>query len=955
MSSSIRLSTMPLNCLRAALCAFALTMFLQTRDAALSAAEGPARAGVLQIVNGGAVPGDFHPGEQAGRFLWQGESFTRPFDFPVGAVTGVQFPPVTPTPEPHGDFGFEFVGGDTLYGQLIGLGADQAELDVPGLGRLHVRRDSLHRLYRIGQNSTVLYSGPRGLSDWKQKSPADAWKEDGPRPRTKHDDSRIAGDFKLPHTAVVEIELSWQQKPEFVLAVGVDPAAQVDHRQQGFRIETWGDELVAVRESGTQADVVSLAKLTGKADRILLVTYLDQAKGSMQIHGGDGKLIGKIAVAPEKIGPQSGISLTNRHGDLSLERLRIGRWSGLMPGELAADQSRLERTDGGFVNGVLKEFDASTGAFTTETKDGPVKTPLAEVSVIDLAGTGETPARTVTIVTQDGARLSGQLTGVAADHLALSTPVIQEAIRVPRESIRSVGFAPSPDVIKKTGTGRAGRLEFGEHRLPGQLAPAVEDGDGSCVAWLPDGSATSSPLKRGAAGRVVYRDPPPTVAATRVRRTDMAQPQGNFMNAFLKNLANPKAAPAPKPKGQVLTLHLLTGDVIPCSDMTIGEEGVTITTAVVDAKLVPHKLIKAAEILPKAPAPKLKKAKKERLLTLPRLQKSSPPTHLLCAKTGDFLRCRLIDMNDVRVKVEVQLEEIEIPRERVAQIIWFHPEEMEQTVSAPATEPMTPETPAAPDMTPGTRVHVLRRDGNRLTFQADKIDETTISGSSEVLGGTRFELADLDQILFGQSIEAAAATLAYQQWRLRPAMEPLVAQAMEGGEDGPTGTESLLVGKPAPDFELDLLAGGKFKLSEHRDEIVVLDFWATWCGPCMQTMPLVEEAMKEFEGAPVRLVAVNLEEPASEVKSVLDRHKLSMTVALDQDGITARKYEANAIPQTVIVDREGKVHRLYVGGGDAMVDSLKTSLREMLGLKPPAEKPAEAEKPVETTNAGAGT
>ena len=85
-----------------------------------------------------------------------------------------------------------------------------------------------------------------------------------------------------------------------------------------------------------------------------------------------------------------------------------------------------------------------------------------------------------------------------------------------------------------------------------------------------------------------------------------------------------------------------------------------------------------------------------------------------------------------------------------------------------------------------------------------------------------------------------------------------MATAPGGGGD--PGTESPLVGKPAPDFALDLLGGKKFRLAEAKGKVVVLDFWATWCGPCLQAMPQVEKVAGEFRDQGVQLVAVNLQE-----------------------------------------------------------------------------------------------
>ena len=78
------------------------------------------------------------------------------------------------------------------------------------------------------------------------------------------------------------------------------------------------------------------------------------------------------------------------------------------------------------------------------------------------------------------------------------------------------------------------------------------------------------------------------------------------------------------------------------------------------------------------------------------------------------------------------------------------------------------------------------------------------------------------------------------------------AQADAGGSpDGNAGTESALVGKPAPDFELELIGGKKFHLSENKGKVIVLDFWATWCGPCIQAMPQIDRVTHEFADLPV--------------------------------------------------------------------------------------------------------
>jgi peroxiredoxin len=107
----------------------------------------------------------------------------------------------------------------------------------------------------------------------------------------------------------------------------------------------------------------------------------------------------------------------------------------------------------------------------------------------------------------------------------------------------------------------------------------------------------------------------------------------------------------------------------------------------------------------------------------------------------------------------------------------------------------------------------------------------------------------------------------------------------------------------------------------------------------MQTMPLVDQVVREFAGQGVELVAINLEEQPEQIKAILERNKLNVTVALDRDGVAAARYGVTAIPQTVLIDRDGKVARLYVGGGQKTVDALRKALQDLLADKPAAGTP----------------
>ena len=409
--------------------------------------------------------------------------------------------------------------------------------------------------------------------------------------------------------------------------------------------------------------------------------------------------------------------------------------------------------------------------------------------------------------------------------------------------------------------------------------------------------STTSDLQPDVQGRIVYREPSPQ-SVTRVLSTDNA--------AFVKKgFAEPIARSAPRriaTTGGPPVLHLRSGDTIPCQVTKIDETGVSLTTPLAETTFIPHEKIKAIE-LASGLGLRLDNPKRDRLLMLPRMQRDSPPLQLIRSSDGDFLRGSIVSMDGETLRIELRLETREIPRPRCAdhlaasRRIWRRAGRGSGNVAAPR----------------GLRVQAVRTDGNRLTFVAEKVTDQGLIGVSDVLGNCCADLTQIDQLLLGGAIEAATAELAYHQWKLHTAAEPFAAD--EFSSAGTEGTDSPLVGKPAPDVDLELLGGGRFRLADCRGQIVILDFWATWCGPCLQSLPQVLEVAEEFRDQGVRLVAVNLEELPDKISASLDRHQLALTVALDRKGAVAERYEATAIPQTVVIDRDGNVARLFVGGG----------------------------------------
>lgn len=161
----------------------------------------------------------------------------------------------------------------------------------------------------------------------------------------------------------------------------------------------------------------------------------------------------------------------------------------------------------------------------------------------------------------------------------------------------------------------------------------------------------------------------------------------------------------------------------------------------------------------------------------------------------------------------------------------------------------------------------------------------------------------------------ADSDLPADTFTFRPGPEDKKVDELSSPWEMNTIDQNLLVGHPAPEFQGTLLDGKPFTLSDLRGKVVLLDFWATWCGPCVQALPHIQKIADRFADRPVVVLGMNRDQFGSEerIRKFLERKKITFPQFLDFDGEAADKYGVTGIPCTFLIDAKGILQYVSVG------------------------------------------
>ncbi len=145
--------------------------------------------------------------------------------------------------------------------------------------------------------------------------------------------------------------------------------------------------------------------------------------------------------------------------------------------------------------------------------------------------------------------------------------------------------------------------------------------------------------------------------------------------------------------------------------------------------------------------------------------------------------------------------------------------------------------------------------------------------------------------------------------------------------------------KAASNFTLSTVEGQEVSLHQYRGKVVFLNFWATWCIPCREEMPALEQLHQTYQSQGLVVLSIDLKETADQVKAFFQKHSLSFPALLDQDGSIFRDYLVAGMPTTYLIGRDGTMLARGVGGRDWKRAEALQLIKELIQEAPVVVQP----------------
>ncbi len=917
--------------------------------------------GKLQLIGGDIYRGQFGKAEDPnGSLVWQCPAFVSELVVPWRLVDNIVLPPPKQKmqdPEKETQFIVELQNGEAITGKVTNISDQFVDVDSEYAGKKQVRISSIRSILRTSAE-TESESGELKLSDWKQSVPVvkkggrGNWFEGIGSYDTETAGTVITQSVNFPDLAAIDVNVAWQStSPNWLIQVGEPHKLEVHVRKPENKNTL---SITVLVEDDTTADIATAYLPLDGSNALSLRVLCDSVRGRL--------VVMQNGIAISQLRLNKGLRLTGRQkvlftnnvaGRLSLRSLKIYRSIFSSPvlvtnGKESQESGNIQSPETLLKNGQTfvgqpTGFDLTDRTFGFPTSSDVLgRVSLDQVDRIEFPATVDSAFRPnekkfYSIQLWSGARFVGQSISIQSNHVIASLDESQADVKIPLVEVMSVGQnGPVKDAVtNETNSVQGTSMRFvspwvvSYGRIVAMDAVAGSNAfAGSKVSppsfrtlnWLPSSAIFPVAIAAGVTGTIE-----PTSTNPKIEKIVKQKTTADFGRRL----------EADEP-----SLYLKSGDCFAANIQSINDGVLTFQSALFSADKIDVEMVRGVRRLAYTGTETMEKIGRKRLLTLPRSQRNNPPTHLVVSSEGDAIRGHLLSMDVDDLVLQVRGEERKIQMKNVAEIIWLQnaPEivpigKKAMVTVVPPDEKTPSDEPAKMDL----NCQALDHSGTRISIIPQRTEGDILYGQHPQLGACHVDLSKISKVVLGEAIADDIKRNRFGKWALENAPDPKFVNDLDSPDadvgNAPDSPQAKMIGIAAPDFELKKLDGTVLKLSDLRGRIVVLDFWATWCGPCVASLPKITELGFEYKGADVDVIAVNIEQTSAEVKVLLDRLKISPTVVLDTDGAIARVYQAQAIPQTVIIDRDGKVKSVIVGGGGATEAKIRESLDSMLNLK----------------------
>jgi cytochrome c biogenesis protein CcmG, thiol:disulfide interchange protein DsbE len=138
-------------------------------------------------------------------------------------------------------------------------------------------------------------------------------------------------------------------------------------------------------------------------------------------------------------------------------------------------------------------------------------------------------------------------------------------------------------------------------------------------------------------------------------------------------------------------------------------------------------------------------------------------------------------------------------------------------------------------------------------------------------------------------------------------------------------------GSPAPGFDAPTFDNKPIRLADYRGKVVFVDFWASWCSPCREALPMYEKLSGEFPTSDFAVVAINVDENAADAKKFLAEHPVKYTIVQNPKGDIPKAFGIDGMPSSYLIDRDGTIRDRHVGFDPKDINALRGEIAKLIG------------------------